>query len=162
MAFAAVATLGGGGFKATQTSMTLTTSAAAEAGNLVILVIALDDVSGDVAGSIVTSVTDSGGGGNVWKLGHEATLAGSATGSSTSVWFLNVITQINNGGTITCNFSSRGAGGITAFEFTKAAGTEASLVGRASNTGTASAMLSTSLRSEERRVGKEGRIGRGG
>jgi hypothetical protein len=144
MAFGSVGTLGGGGFKATQTSMTLTLAAAAEAGNLVVLVIALDNATNDAAGSIVTSVTDSGG--NGWDRGHESTTGGSAAaGASTSVWFCNVRTTIASSGTITCNFSSRGAGGITAWEFTKAAGTIAALVGRASDTGAASAGLSTSL-----------------
>jgi hypothetical protein len=144
MAFASVGTLGGGGFKATQTTMALTLAAAAEAGNLVVLVIGLDDTAGDVAGSIVTAVTDSAGG-NLWTRGHESTTASAAAGASTSVWFCNVRNQINSAGTITATFSSRGAGGITAWEFTKAAGTQASLVGINSDTGILSAMLATGL-----------------
>jgi hypothetical protein len=144
VAFASVGTLGGGGFKATQTTMALTLAAAAEAGNLVVLVVGLDDATGDTVGAIVSGVTDSAGG-NLWVRGHEATNGGNLTGTSTSVWYCNVRNQINSAGTITATFSSRGAGGITAWEFTKAAGMEASLVGRNSNTGAASAMLSTSL-----------------
>lgn len=144
MAFASVGTLGGQGFKATVTFQALVFSAACEAGNLAVMVCGLDDTTTDVAGSIVTSVTDDAGG-NTWHRAHEATTAGNAAGASVSVWYCNVRTTIPIGGIVTSNFSSRGAGGVTAWEFTKGAGMLASLVGRNSDTGAASAMLSTSL-----------------
>jgi hypothetical protein len=144
MAFASVGTLGGGGFKATQTTMALTLAAAAEAGNLVILVVGADDTTSDLPGPWVTAVTDSAGG-NLWVRARESSVDSAAAGASVSVWYCNVRNQINSAGTITATFSSRGAGGITAWEFTKAAGTEASLIGTNADTGAASAMLSTSL-----------------
>jgi hypothetical protein len=144
MAFASVGTLGGGGFKATQTTMTLTLAAAAEAGNFVVLVVGLDDTNTDVIGSIVTSVTDSVTG-NAWQRAHENTSASSAAGSSVSLWYCNVRTTIGIGGTITANFSSRGAGAITAWEFTKGAGLLGAVVGVSVNGGSATAMLSTGL-----------------
>src|SRR6187402_1934739 len=137
MAFAHVGSLGGGGFKAAgTTNMPLTTTAAATAGNLTVLVVGLDNTAGDVAGSIVTSVGDSAGG-NRWQRAHEATTAGAADNASVSVWFCTVKNTIGLGGTIDANFSSRGAGAIHAREFSMGAGLMASVVGVNSNVGAA-------------------------
>jgi hypothetical protein len=144
MAIAFAQALNGTGFKATATSLTSgAVGFNCEVGNLIIVGIGLDDTAGDVAGSIVTSVTDSVG--NTYQRARESTTGGAAAGASVSVWFCNVRTQLSNLGTITANFSSRGAGGMYMAEFTMAANSQATLLGTNADTGSASAMLSTSL-----------------
>lgn len=134
MAIASVGSLGTAQSKtADQASAVLTTSAALSAGNVAVLVVAVDNnqtTDGDEAA--VTSVTDSGG--NTWTKGGEFTNGqGTAqTGITCSVWFSNSNNGIANGGTITANFSnsaSRDASAMSAWAFSKTAGNNLALEG---------------------------------
>lgn len=124
MAFASVGTLGTNNTKtANMSSKVLTTSAQAEAGNLVVVAVAVDNATAtDQDEGAVSSVTDSAGG-NTWTKGKEFSNSGGAAqgGSVISVWFSKLAVQIPSGGTITANFTSstsRDAAVISAWEFT--------------------------------------------
>ena len=123
-----VGTLGSNQSKtANKSSMSMTTSAAAEASNMVVLVVTCDNnqtTDGDEG--MVSGVTDSAGG-NTWTKGKEFTNGqGTAqTGATVSLWFSKLTNQINSGGTITAaltNNTTRDACGISAWEFTIGAG----------------------------------------
>lgn len=107
-----------------QTSLVLTTSAAAEVGNLVILAVAVDnDQTTDGDSTAVSGVVDSSGG-NTWiKAKSFANGQGAAqAGADCSIWYTVVRTQIANGGTITASFTSAttaDASAMSAWEFTK-------------------------------------------
>lgn len=130
MAFASVGSLGSVGDTSAGTSIVLTTSAAAEAGNLVIVSVAKDNAgTTDAQTSEISSITDSAGG-NTWtKLGEFCNGNGAAnTGAVVSVWGSILTNQINSSGTITANFSdSRTASAISAWEFTVGAGSTISV-----------------------------------
>src|SRR3990172_7887890 len=95
MAFASVGTLGSAQDKTAGTTIQMTTSAAAEAGNLVIVVVARDE------GGLISSISDSAGG-NTWKNAADVE---NAAGSAASIWYSVLTNQIANGGTITANFN---------------------------------------------------------
>lgn len=127
MAFASVGTLGSGQSKASGTSVSLTTGANAEAGNLVVVLTAWDNTAtADGDSTNIDSITDSAGG-NTWTKVAEytETEGGAAADGVTLAIFYSVLTnQINSGGTITANAdTARTAKAITAWEFTKGAGT---------------------------------------
>jgi hypothetical protein len=91
--------------------MALTTSAVAEAANVVVLVVAVDNnatVDGDEGA--VSSVTDSAGG-NTWTKAREFCNSQAAlqAGATISVWFSKLTNQIASGGTITANFTNNTA-----------------------------------------------------
>lgn len=112
---------------ANQASLQLTTTANAEAGNLVIIQVAVDNnqtTDGDEGA--VSSVVDSTGN-NTWTKIREFTNGqGAAQGGATiSMWYSIISTQINSGGTITANFTnstSRDASAMVTWEYTIAAG----------------------------------------
>lgn len=123
MAFASVGSLGtANAGTADQTSLVLTTTATLEAGNLGVIVIAIDNnqtTDGDEGA--VSGVVDSAG--NTWTKGAEFTNGQGAAqaGSTCSVWYKRVTTQLASGGTITASFTnstSRDASAATAWEFT--------------------------------------------
>lgn len=123
MAFASVGTLGTvGSITANQSSVVLTTTATLEAGNLGVIVIAVDNnqtTDGDEGA--VSSVADSAG--NTWtKAGEFCNGQGSAqAGATCSVWYCKVPVDLASGGTITANLTnntSRDATAATAWEFT--------------------------------------------
>lgn len=130
MAFASVGSLGSVGDTSAGTSIALTTSATAEAGNLVVVAVAKDNAAtADAQTSEVTSITDSAGG-NTWtKLGEYCNSEGAANaGATVSLWASILANQIGSGGTITANFSdSRTASAISAWEFTIGAGSTISV-----------------------------------
>src|SRR5262245_17493612 len=138
MAFASVGTLGSVQNKtADKASAALTITAQADAGNLVVLWIAVDNnssTSGGVDEAAITGVTDSAGG-NTWVEAKEWTnSAGSAaqTGATVALWYSVLTNTISSGGTITVswnNATSRDAAALSAWEFTKGAGTTIAIEG---------------------------------
>ena len=114
-----IGTLGTGGSNTSNTTLVLTTSAAAEAGNVVILTIAKDNVSTtDGNTTEVSSVADSSS--NTWtKLREFCNGQGGANlGAVVSVWQCKVSTTIASGGTITATFASAiTAKAMSAWEF---------------------------------------------
>lgn len=153
MAFASVGTLGTVQNKTSQTSTSLTTSASASAGDLVVLVIAKDNVSTtDGETSEVSSVTDSGG--NTWTKAKEYTNGegAAAEGSTVSVWYSRLTTGISSGGTITANYGSATvAKALSAWKFTVGASVSvvASVTGAADATSTAGSLSLSGLTSKE-------------
>ena len=127
-AWSSLGTLGSNQSKtANQSSLVLTTSAAAEAGNVVVVAIACDNFgTTDADDGAVSSIIDSAGG-NAWSKAREWTNGqGTAQlGATVSLWYSKLTNQINSGGTITANFTnntSRDATAITAWEFSIGAG----------------------------------------
>ena len=112
---------------ANQTSIVLTTSATAEVDNMIVVVVAKDNIQitdGTTAGD-VTSVTDTRS--NSYTKAHEFTNAqgGQSKGAHVSVWFARAATELTSGDTITANFVSCDCNdktAIRAWEFTVAAG----------------------------------------
>jgi hypothetical protein len=115
-------------------SLAITTSAAAEAGNLAVLCVAVDNNgTGDGDEGAVSSITDSNGT-NTWtKLVEFANGQGAAVaGAVASLWYSVIAGQINSSGTITANFSnsaSRDAAALTAWEFSFDPGATVSVEG---------------------------------
>ncbi len=71
MALAAVGTIGTGGVNTAGGSCVITTSAAAEAGNLVVIIMAKDNVAtADGTTSEITGITDSGSGTVLQRAGR--------------------------------------------------------------------------------------------
>lgn len=132
MAFASIGTLGTGANTTANTTLVLTTSAAAEAGNLVVLVIGKDNASTvDAETSEITGIADSAGG-NTWvKYGEYCNGQGAANaGATVSVWTCIVTNTISSGGTITATLSdTRTVKAMTAWEFSVGAGSTVSLAG---------------------------------
>jgi hypothetical protein len=129
MAFAAVGTVGSRANKtANQASSAITLTADANAGNLIVVAIAVDNnATTDQDENAITSITDSAGG-NTWTEVAEFTNSDAAAQAGTvGAAYYSVLTNtISSGGTITVNFSnstSRDASAITCHEFTKGAGT---------------------------------------
>lgn len=149
MAWASLNTLGGGGFKASQTTVTLTLAAQAEVGNVIVVVIGLDNTTADATdlAANVPIVTGVVAGTNVFRrIAEHTTGNGAADGATTSLWVCQVSQQIAAAGTIVATFrTARGAGAITAWEFSKDAATVIANAWVNRNAGAASAMLSTSL-----------------
>lgn len=122
MSIAHVGSLGSAGIGASA-SVTLTTSAVCEVGNLVVVEVCKDNVGivNNTNANEVTGVTDSAG--NDWSAGkaYEYTRTGGIAGDGTvvAVFFCRVTAQIDSGGTITAAFSASVAGScIRANEFT--------------------------------------------
>lgn len=130
MAWASVGTLGTGQSKTAATTVALTTSAAAEAGNYVVVVVGIDNTAtANAETSEVSSISDSAGG-NTWvKLAEWCNAMGSANaGATCSVWGSVLTNQIASGGTITANLAnSKTAKALTAWEFTIGSGSTVSV-----------------------------------
>ena len=120
MAFASVGTLGGISDISAGTSIVMTTEAAAEAGNIVIVTVGKDNASSsDGNTSEVTSVTDSAG--NTYTKAREFcnSQAAANAGATVAVYYSRLASQLDLGGTITASFSdTRTASSIFAWEFT--------------------------------------------
>src|SRR5689334_10722240 len=118
MAFSDLGSLGATGSTANnQTTLVLTTSAAASAGELVVLVIGDDNIdavngntnTGPFDGKEVASITDnSSGGPNNWgrAIAHTNGLSVAQAGASCQVWYSILDHDISNGGTITITFTN--------------------------------------------------------
>jgi len=104
-----------------QTSVSMTTSASASIGQLVVLIIAVDNESSvDGDNSDVISIVDTGL--NVWVKAAEYTNSegGSKSGAVCSIWYSKLTTGISAGATITANFSistNHDAAAISAYSF---------------------------------------------
>ena len=149
MAYASVGTLGNNQSKASGTTVVITTSATAEAGNLVVVITAWDNTDTTDGDTTRLSVTDSAGG-NTWTLVREYTdtEAGAAEDGVTGAIFISRLTnQIASGGTITVTSdTARVAKSVSAWEFTTAAAPVIEQTNFAKATGTDPASMSlTSL-----------------
>lgn len=164
MSWSSIGNIGTAANAVSSTTITITTSATAEAGNVVLVAIGKDNTStttGD--NSEVTGVTDSAG--NTYTKICEHTRGGVAAASITvSVWRSLITSQLTSGGTITASFATTIAKGISAWEFSFGAGSTVSApVGLVTQEGSANdpASLAVSgLGSAERlyvrAVGREG------
>jgi hypothetical protein len=116
-------------------AVTCTTSATAEAGNVVLLLGATDEASAsgtDANTAECDTVTDSAGG-NTWSKAREwmnAQAASAANGAIVCLWHSKLTNQIDSGGTITLNFAggNRTSKAISAWEFTITGGNVVSVV----------------------------------
>lgn len=126
MAWGSVATLGSTQSKAAnQATLVLTTSAALEAGNVGVIIIAKDNDAGtdDTDGNEVTSVTDSAG--NTWTKALENVYTGGGGGAQAAatcdIWYVKATNELASGGGITVTFAVAAnvdAAAATAWEFT--------------------------------------------
>jgi hypothetical protein len=133
---------------ADQSSATLTTTAIANADELVVLRYAVDNFQTSDGDEVaVTSVSDTAG--NTWVKAVETTngQGGAQAGATCGIWYSDITTAIPSGGIITVNFShntSRDAAALAADAFTKTAGTVPQVRGTATrqddNTGTAGSL----------------------
>lgn len=137
MAWSAIGSLGTVGNNTTdQSSLALTTTADLEAGNVAVLILAVDNHQGsNIDEGAVSSVTDSAG--NTWLKAAEFTSGQSAAqaGSTCSIWYTKASSTLGTGGTITANFTnntSRDAQAMTVYEFSFGAGSTVSV--QATNT----------------------------
>ena len=132
MAWTSLNTLGSNQSKTAGTSIALTTSAAVEAGHVVVVIVAIDNTqTTDGNTSEVSSITDSAGG-NTWVKAREFCngQGGAASGATVSVWYSKLTNAIVSGGTITANLAnSITAKAISAWEFSIAAGATVSVAG---------------------------------
>lgn len=130
MAWGDGGTLGSGQSKTAATTIALTTSAVAEAGSVVMVVVAIDNTAtADAETSEVSSISDSAGG-NTWVKVKEWCNAqgGANAGATASLWYSKLTNQIASGGTITANLAnSITAKAITAWKFTFGAGSTISV-----------------------------------
>ena len=135
MAWNSQATIGSGQSKASTATVAMTTSAVAEAGRVVIVIVAIDNKSAtdtDIAGE-VASITDSAGG-NTWSQALEWVngRGSAAAGATVAVWISKLTNQIPSGGTITANLANATfAKAITATKISVAAGSTISVAGSA-------------------------------
>jgi len=131
LSWGSAGSIGVGNSKASGTTLVLTTTATAEAGNVVFLVIASDNVAtADGNTSEVSSIADSAGG-NTWTKAREFCNAQGAAnaGTTLSFWYSKLVNQIASGGTITVTFANTiTAKAISAQEFTMASGSLISIV----------------------------------
>lgn len=123
MAFASVGTLGTVAQTANnQTTIVLTTTAALEAGNLGVIIVAVDNnqtTDGDEGA--ISSMADSAG--NTWNKAIEFCNGQGAAqaGTTVSIWYCVPTITLASGGTITGNYTnnaSRDESCATAWEFT--------------------------------------------
>ena len=134
MAWGSVGTLGSGQEKTSDDSLVLTTSAAAEVGNVIIVAMGFDNIGttdGDL--SEVASVVDSAG--NTYtKLKEQTNGNGAAAaGGTVSLWYTKVTSELALGGTITATLSAATtAKAISAWEFSVTAGATITLEGSTS------------------------------
>ena len=132
MSWASVGTLGAGNSISAGTTVAITTSATAEAGNFVLVTVALDNTgTTDSDFSEVSSITDSAGG-NTWTKCAEYTngQGSAAAGVTISAWRSILTNQIASGGTITANLAnSVTSKALSAWEFTLGAGSTVSIAG---------------------------------
>lgn len=119
MAFASVGSIGKNGVDTSGGNLVITTTATAEVGNLVLLLIGKDNVSDtDGTTSEITSVSDSAS--NTWEsLGRFNNGQGTTlTGAYVDVYYTIIANQLSSGGTITIVKSTdRDCAAIT-WEFT--------------------------------------------
>src|SRR5688500_2378022 len=123
MAIASVGNLGTGASSTNGSTLTMTTAAALEAGNVGILVVSADNTSPiDGDNGEVTGVSDPGG---AWSKLGEFTNSNAVAGAGVtcSVWMRRPASTLASGSTVTVTFdSNRTDKCCTAWEFSAAAG----------------------------------------
>ncbi len=122
MAFGSVGTLGSALSSGNnQTSLTLTTSAAVEAGNLLVVIIATDnDQTTDGASTAVSGVT-AGGLPMTRAIEYTNSLGSTQDGAAVGIWYQVRTTQLNSSSSVTASFTSGtliDASAMSAWEFT--------------------------------------------
>ena len=131
MAFASVGTIGAAGVETAGGNLVITTSATAEAGNLVLLFIGKDNqASADGTTSEITSVSDSAS--NTWQsIGRFVNAQGAAlAGAYVDVYYSVIANQLASGGTITIVQATDNRDcAARAWEFTMAGGSTVQLGG---------------------------------
>lgn len=101
----------GNSLDANQTSFVLTTTAAAEVGNVLVMLIAKDNATtgGGDTDAEITDVVDSVG--NVWRRIANETNAGTVqTTTACCVWYTQVTIELPSGGTVTSTFAGTTTG----------------------------------------------------
>lgn len=125
MAWGSLNTLGSSQEKVDDTSLTLAITAAAEANNVIVVLVAFNNV-GTVDGdnAAISSVTAPGAGNTFTKtLEFENAQGAAAAGAGISVWVLKVVTTIAINDLITVTFAANNAAkAMTAWEFSIGAG----------------------------------------
>lgn len=135
MAFGFVGSIGGNADSGTanKSSYALTTTAACNAGDLIVIIIGVDNSStSDGFENAVSGITDSSTGGNTWTRADEWTNSRGAAqaGATCSIWFSVIVNSIASGGTITAAFNnatSRDAASIQGGKFSIGAGSTVAL-----------------------------------
>src|ERR1700752_678690 len=107
MAWASLNTLGSNSSKSASTSLTMSNSAGAEVGHIVIVLIGKDNTSTvDGDNGEVTSVTDGATPSNTYIKLREYTRGAAAGSSATiSVWMSQITTHLSSSNGITANFA---------------------------------------------------------
>lgn len=106
---------------ANQTSLVLTTNATAEAGNVVVVIVAKDNTQ--TTNNTSTNITLADSAGNTWtKVGEHTYSGGSAQDGTTTATFISQLTnQLTSGGTITATLggttTSNDASAMVTWEF---------------------------------------------
>ena len=125
--FASIGSIGSINSKASnQSTLVLTTTSTAEAGNAVVVVVAKDNTQTTNATSNQITLADSAG--NTWtKLGEHTYSGGAAQDGTTVAMFISQLAnQLTSGGTITATLggttNSNDASAMTTWEFSVAAG----------------------------------------
>jgi hypothetical protein len=124
MAFSAVTALGTAGVDTGGGNCVITTSADAEVGRLVVVLIGKDNVAtADGTGSEITSVVDSTGANTYVSAGRFVNGQGAANaGAYVDVYYSVIASQLNSGGTITITKSTDVDCCATAYKATMGAG----------------------------------------
>ena len=127
MAFSSIGTLGKNQSKTAAGTLVITTTAAAEVGNVIVVEACWDNGSLTTGDSTDFSVADSAG--NTYTRCREYVYApaGSNSGVHVGIFRAVVTTQLSSGGTITISGQSVTARAGTAWEFSKGSGTTLSV-----------------------------------
>lgn len=167
MAWGNLNTLGSNQEKVNDTSLTLAVTAAAEVGNVIVVLVAFNNV-GTVDGdnNAIASVTDAAGNTYTKAREFENAQGGAAAGAGIVVYFSKVSTQLNSGALITVTFNANNAAkAMSAWEFSIGAGNVVSVQAGAdlANDGADPASMDLSVPNAEflwvRAVAKEGVVG---
>jgi Concanavalin A-like lectin/glucanases superfamily len=107
VAFSDLGSIGSAGTTtANQTTIVLTTTATCNAGDLVVVVVGVDNRDNQEDDESVTGVVDSTGANDYYKIGGGATAHAAQAGASCQVFASVIGTQLNSGGTITATFQT--------------------------------------------------------
>lgn len=129
-AWSSIATLGTGSEKVSDASVNMTTSAAAEAGNVIIVCVAMDNPDAADGDTDDLSVTDSAG--NIYtQIVERENAQGAAAGGAIAGVFYSVVTsQLSSGGTITATIDTTVvAKAVSAWEFSMSVGNAVQVAG---------------------------------
>lgn len=113
----------------------ITTGATAEAGNVVVVLVAIDNITTDAGGvsAETTDITVTDSAGNTYTRAVEFTNGNTTAGNSVAagIFYSQLTSQLNSGGTITVTMGANTqCKAASAWEFTKDSGTTLSVVGK--------------------------------